>query len=314
MRVLLVSPRKSGTHLFQTLLLRNMKFRGRLEVGSSEAGLYSLSNTFHTPYRDYFKSLDRDDFTGGRFVPIRSSLGLVVCRHPLDALLSHLEYSFKEDNTSYSSISFSSETEKLEFTLQNHFPENFMFEHYEFTAWSMMDNFLTVSYEDAVNTLLKKRANGSMHALAKCLNINDFTDIYGQSATFNTGQIGRGLTYFKKHYPEIFNNKFFKQYCEFYGYSTQSVSPPTRLDDLNADLRQLDDDRPVNKLLLVQEDFLGYRILYFNGTLYACLRNKDFVEEMQKGNVLCFAKSLEEIKGLISAEVLLTRRLAVSSQ
>ena len=105
------------------------------------------------------------------FLPIRSSLGLVICRHPLDALLSHLEYSFKDGNTSYSNMSFSSEKEKIEFTVQNHFPENFMSEHYEFTAWSMMNNFLTVSYEDAVKTLTKNRVTGSMRALAKSLDM-----------------------------------------------------------------------------------------------------------------------------------------------
>ena len=204
MRVLLVSPRKSGTHLFQTLLLKKMKFQGRLEIGSPEAGLFSLSNTFHTPYRDYFKNLDRNDFTGGKFLPIRSSLGLVICRHPLDALLSHLEYSFKDGNTSYSNMSFSSEKEKIEFTVQNHFPENFMSEHNEFTAWSMMDNFLTVSYEDAVNTLTKNRVTGSMRALAKSLDIDDFEGVYGHSATFNTGQIGRGFNLFQKKLSKNF--------------------------------------------------------------------------------------------------------------
>ena len=314
MRVLLVSPRKSGTHLFQTLLQKKFSFHGRLEIGSSEAGLYSLSNTFHTPFRDYFKSLDRDDFTGGRFLPIRSSLGLVICRHPLDTLLSHLEYSFKEDNTSYSNISFSSEREKLEFTVKNHFPENFMSEHYEFTAWSMMNNFLTVSYEDAVDTLTKNHATGSMRAIVDSFGINDFEGVYGESATFNSGKIGRGLTFFKQYYPEIFENKFFNQYCEFYGYSTHSVSPPAKLDLLNSDVRQGEDDRPAQKLMLVQEDFQGYRILYFEGMLYACPREADFITEMQRGNVLCFAKSLDEIKGLISAEILLIRKTAISQK
>ena len=314
MRVLLVSPRKSGTHLFQTLLLKKMKFQGRLEIGSSEPGLYSLSNTFHTPYRDFFKSLDRDDFSGGRFLPIRSSLGLVICRHPLDALLSHLEYSFRDRNTSYSNISFSGEKEKIEFTVKNHFPENFMCEHYEFTAWSMMNNFLTISYEDAVNTLTKNQATGSMRVVVDTLGITDFEEVYGDSATFNTGQIGRGLTYFKQNYPEIFENKFFNQYCEFYGYSIQSVLPPTKLGLLTSDVKQGEDDRPAQKLMLVQEDFLGYRILYFEGMLYACPREADFITEMQRGNVLCFAKSLEEIRGLISAEILLIRKTAVSHQ
>ena len=144
--------------------------------------------------------------------------------------------------------------------------------------------------------------------------MSDFEGVYGQSATFSTGQIGRGLTYFKKYFPKIFDNKFLNQYCEFYGYSNQSVSPPTRLNELNVHTKQFVDDRPVKQILLVQEDFLGHRILYFEGTLYACSRDKDFVEEMQKGNVLCFAKSLEEIKGLISANVLLDRKLAVLSQ
>lgn len=314
MRVLFVSPRKSGTHLFQTLLQKKFSFHGRLEIGSSEAGLYSLSNTFHTPFRDYFKSLDRDDFTGGRFLPIRSSLGLVICRHPLDTLLSHLEYSFKEDNTSYSNISFSSEREKLEFTVKNHFPENFMSEHYEFTAWSMMNNFLTVSYEDAVDTLTKNHATGSMRAIVDSFGINDFEGVYGESATFNSGKIGRGLTFFKQYYPEIFENKFFNQYCEFYGYSTHSVSPPTKLGLLNSDVKQGEDDRPAQKLMLVQEDFQGYRILYFEGMLYACPREADFITEMQRGNVLCFAKSLDEIKGLISAEILLIRKTAISQK
>ena len=66
--------------------------------------------------------------------------------------------------------------------------------------------------------------------------------------------------------------------------------------------------------MLVQEDFQGHRILYFEGMLYGCPRDKDFITEMQRGNVLCFAKSLEEIKGLISAEILLIRKTAVLSK
>ena len=86
------------------------------------------------------------------------------------------------------------------------------------------------------------------------------------------------------------------------------------MDSLNSNVKQGDDDRPAKKLMLVQEDFLGYRILYFEGMLYASPREADFITEMQRGNVLCFAKSLEEIKGLISAEILLIRKTAVSQQ
>ena len=189
-----------------------------------------------------------------------------------------------------------------------------MSEHYEFTAWSMMNNFLTVSYEDAVNTLTKNHATGSMRAIVDSFGINNFEGIYGESATFNSGKIGRGLTFFEQYYPEIFENKFFNQYCEFYGYSTHSVSPPAKLDLLNSDVRQGEDDRPAQKLMLVQEDFQGYRILYFEGMLYACPREADFITEMQRGNVLCFAKSLDEIKGLISAEILLIRKTAISQK
>ena len=62
----------------------------------------------------------------------------------------------------------------------------------------MMNNFLTVSYEDAVNTLTKNRATGSMRALAKSFDIDDFEGVYGHSATFNTGKIGRGGYLFQK--------------------------------------------------------------------------------------------------------------------
>ena len=217
-------------------------------------------------------------------MPIRSSLGLVICRHPLDALLSHLEYSFKDGNTSYSNTLFSGEKEKIEFTVQNHFPENFMSEHNEFTAWSMMDNFLTVSYEDAVNTLTKNRATGSMRALAKLLDIDDFEEFTVTLPLLIRDKLG-GFNLFQKNYPKIFENKFFNQYCEFYGYSNQSVSPPTRLEELNADARQFDDDRPAKQILLVQEDFgdTGYSILRV--LCMHAYEDKDFVEEMQKKEI-----------------------------
>ena len=72
--------------------------------------------------------------------------------------------------------------------------------------------------------------------------------------------------------------------------------PPTRLEELNADARQFDDDRPAKQILLVQEDFLGHRILYFEGTLYACSRDKDFVEEMQKEMFYVLVKAWKKLK------------------
>ena len=49
----------------------------------------------------------------------------------------------------------------------------------------------------------KKPSDWFNATLAKSLDIDDFEGVYGHSATFNTGQIGRGLTYFKKNYPNF---------------------------------------------------------------------------------------------------------------
>ena len=63
----------------------------------------------------------------------------------------------------------------------------------------MMNNFLTVSYEDAVKTLTTNRATGSMRALAKSLDMSDFEGVYGQSATLARAKSG-GLT-ISKNFP-----------------------------------------------------------------------------------------------------------------
>ena len=91
-KLILVSPRKSGTHLITTWLGQRFAFKGQLQIGTSENGLYSLGKTFHTSLA-FFKALDVEDFTGGMLLPISSCLGLIICRHPADVLLSHLNFS-----------------------------------------------------------------------------------------------------------------------------------------------------------------------------------------------------------------------------
>ncbi len=316
MRILLVSPRKSGTHLFQSMMAKDAPFQGKLEIGSIANGLYSLSNTFHTSFSEYFKSLDRNDFNGGKLLPIGSSLGIVTCRHPLDVLLSHIEFSFKNKNTAFSDLYFSSLRDKIKFVLNDNFYEDFFAEHFDYTAWSRLNNFITLSYEDANATITqisedgKFEPIGSMKDFIKHTNIMITGDIYGKSATFNVGKIGRGFEFCKQNCPEVFDNKHYQKYCDFYGYSYDSVTPPKNLKTLNDKSIDLSDTRPKGQILLVQESFLDHRILYFNNQLYASPRHEDFLERVRSGKIDCFGKSLEEVKGMVCARIIWERMTA----
>jgi len=309
MKILLVSPRKSGTHLFQKLFDTILPFQGKLEIGSDLDGFYSLSNTFHTSFSQYFKQLDRDDFTGGKLLPIPSSLGVIICRHPLDVLLSHLEFSFTKDNTCFSNINLCGMEDKLNFVLTHDFYEDFFKEHLDYTAWSRLNNFITVAYEDAVESFKQTDSNdpliGSMADLAKHFKFGDTSCVYGSSATFNEGKTGRGLEFFKNNYPQVFENKDYIRYCEYYGYSTNSMVSPTKLAALNDKTIHLEDSRVVGTPMLVQENFLDYRIIYFNTRIYAIPNHTDFFKELSAGNIHCVGKSVEEVKGLISAYVMI---------
>ena len=87
-KILLVSPRKSGTHLFVNILESlGIPFRGKIEIGSDETGYYSIGSTFHTSFNKTFYKLDRDTFDGGKLLPLMSSIGIIITRHPLDVFI-----------------------------------------------------------------------------------------------------------------------------------------------------------------------------------------------------------------------------------
>ena len=302
--LVVVSPRKSGTHLVTNWISPNFPYMGQLKIGSHKAGHYSLGKTFHTSFRNFFFKLDREDFSGGKLLPLNGSLGLVTCRHPADTFLSHIEYSFKLGNTSFSNINLPTLKDIVEFTFANNLYEDFFEAHFEYTAWSLMNNFLTVGFEDLQLGLSSGQSSGynSAFDVSERLLLPIHDGFLKDSPTLNVGVSGRGVQWINENEPDIFNNEAYLKYCDFYGYEPKQASRPSKLKFLNTEL-QINDDRPIGTPILIDEDFLGHRIIYFDKWVYAVSHTEDFFELMEAGKLKFRAQSLEEAKVLIGAQV-----------
>lgn len=298
---LLVSPRKSGTHLVLKWLTSKYPFLGRLKIGSHKQGLYSLGNTFHTSWNDFFYRLDREDFTGGKLLPIKSSLGVVSCRHPADMLLSHLEFSFSGENTVFSNVQLGDVLEKAIFTIDDAFYEDFFFSCFQYTGWSRLENFLTVSFEEMVQfPVVGKSSYSSIDDASRLLNVEFSREYLGNSPTFSRGLAGRGVEWIKRYRPDYAKNKWYLKYCEYYGYDPLVGGIPKNLKRINNKRFQLHDGRPVDVPQLVEESFLNHRILYFNGKIYAIESDKDFFECLEASSVTIVCDSVEEARALVA--------------
>ena len=285
-KIIFVSPKKSGTHLILSIL-KNLQydFKGKLDLCSTKTGFYSLGNTFHTSYNNFFYYLDRESFDGGKLLPINNCLGLVTCRHPLDILYSHLNFSYKNNNTAYSNIPKYNFSELIKIFFENDVYENFFKTLYEFTYWSRMNNFLTVSYESLIDFYKSdKKEIFSLNKLSELTGQTELKELilksYGNSDTFYKGRVGEGLKFIKKYNKSILTNVYYKKYCEFYGYNNQEVTTPKSLDKLNKKEYRLFDHRKKNHAYTVCFNFFKHTVIFYNNRLYAVPdeQNIDFMK------------------------------------
>lgn len=304
--LLLVSPRKTGTHLFTKWLDQRYQSRGQIKIGSSKPGYYSCGETFHTSFNQFFKRLDVNDFTGGRLLPLTSCVGLTVCRHPADVFLSHLEYSFIGRNTAYATLKFGDLKDTLDFVMKLGNYEPFFESLFDYCSWSKLEHFVTVDFETIRNCFETNQAvqTHSVLQLADYLGLKFGKGIFGNSPTFNSGQIGRGIKYIEENCPEIFQHEYYLRICEFFGYSPTEAKGASKIDDLNDKTITVFDNRPVDEPQLVEADFLGYGIIYFNGKLYGLpdhgLPNgNDFFDYLNSDSFKAVGNSVDEVKALI---------------
>ena len=274
-KILLISPRKSGTHLITSILkFLGIDFKGKLEIGSNEYGFYSVGSTFHSSFNNTFYKLDRESFDGGKLLPLKSSVGIILTRHPLDILYSDINFSFNSDNTAYSNLKFNSDDDKIEHIYNNSFYQNYFFELFNYCAWSRLNNFISISFEELIECVNKKDLHQSpgLTKLIKLLNIKP-TDLdqnfLTSSPTFHKGEINLGVEYLSEKFSQIKENEYFLKYCEFYGYDKNKASTPSNLKFLNEAELELEDRRPKNTPILVKRNLEDHNIIYYNRKLYS---------------------------------------------
>lgn len=301
-KILLVSPRKSGTHLITNILESlGLTFKGKLEIGSDETGYYSISSTFHTSFNKTFHKLDRDTFDGGKLLPLKSSIGIIITRHPLDIFYSDMNFSFESENTSYSNLALTSDDDKIEHIYENAFYQNYFYELFNYCAWSKFDNFITISFEELVECIKTKNLIKSP-GLIKLLKILDIKidkldeKVASASPTLNKGEINLGASYILSNYPKIADDKFLLKYCEYYGYKKDEASIPSNLKYINENDLELNDTRPHNIPILVKRNLENQNIIYYNKKLYSIPENINF------NKILKYLKFLKNFKSYEGAK------------
>ena len=300
-KILIVSPAKSGTHLILNILKNlNLEYKGKLEICSYEEGYYSLSNTFHTSFKKFFYTLDKETFDGGKLLPIYNYLGIVNCRHPADIFFSYLNYSFINNNTSYSNMNFKNEKDKIEFIYENGFYEDFFKSLYEYTAWSKFDNFITVSFESLRNfafneKVSKETKNTLTHFIPEENLLKIIKKSFQNSDTFFKGKIGEGINYLKNTYPKIFEDIYYKKYCDFYGYNYLETTEPL-IPIMDNKQIKIFDNRPKDVQITIQANFHKHNIVYFNEKIYAIPFDISQNEILKNINNFLNAYDIDELK------------------
>ena len=89
------------------------------------------------------------------------------------------------------------------------------------------------------------------------------------SPTFHKGEINLGVEYLSEKFPQIKENKYFLQYCKFYGYDKDKANIPSNLKFLNEAELELEDRRPKNVPILVKKNLEDHNIIYYNKRLYS---------------------------------------------
>lgn len=275
-KILLVSPRKAGTHLIIKILeYLNIQFKGKIQIGSDDPGYYSIGSTFHTSFNRFFYELDRETYDGGKLLPLKSSIGIIITRHPLDILYSDLNFSFESDNTSYSNLILKDQNDKINHIYNNASYQNYFYELYNYCAWSKFDNFISISFEEMIKSTSEKNLDKlpGLKKLLETLNIKslDLSDRkeFLNSPTFYRGEANLGVNFFNNNFLNIKEDKYLEEYCKFYGYKKHFSEIPTELDILNNKNLSLEDRRPKNKPITIRNNFEDENIVYYNKKIYS---------------------------------------------
>lgn len=300
-KIILVSPRKSGTHLITSILNTKYSYQGKIEICSDKSGYYSLEDTFHTSFNNYFYNLDRMNAHGGKLLPIKNMVGLNMIRHPADVFFSHFNFSFRNNNTAYSHLFFKNEKDKLAFIYENNNYENFFKSLFEYTSWTRLTNFLTISYEEVLyfkNNLKQSNLLNTFKKIDIDINKIDFAKEANFSDTFYKGEIGLGLNFIKKNCPKILKNEFYKKYCDFYGYKYLNVETPKHMRKINNKKIITNEYQDSDIPLTVNINFLNHTIFYYKKNLYALPRkyNFDFMKIKKFSPFFFKSKFLDEVK------------------
>ena len=234
-------------------------------------------------------------------LPISSCLGLLTCRHPADVLLSHLNYSFSNNNTSFAKL------DDLDLETKINLYEDFFESLYEYTLWTKLPNFLVVDFETLVGSMKGdvNTQDSVVTSLSEALHVPIEKSIFGAGATFNSGEVGLGLDFIKRNCPDVLSNQHYRLICDYYGYSLKKSGRPENINQINEKGVKLEDDRPKGEVRLVEENFLDHRIVYYNGKLYAMPLAGYFISMLKQKKIEIVGKSLDEVRCLIGAASLL---------
>jgi hypothetical protein len=266
--VTIVSPRKSGTHRILQMM-SHLTFKGQLRVNSTDFGLYSLSQTFHTPFSKFFNQLETEDYTGGKLLPLTDALIVTTCRHPADTFYSFLNWVLRDqNNTAMSGIMRHHSIDSLgKLVFHNQVFGDFFEELCSYQGWSNCQNSITFPFEITTDGLTESSVQimTKLHsAIGKISEVDSRT-----SPTFFRGESGTGIDFIKQNFPMIFDDPHYRRYCDFYGYSYDSVSIPTKIETLNGHQLNFSDIRPTDEQRLVQPDFNQHNIVFYNKQFFA---------------------------------------------
>jgi len=266
--VTIVSPRKSGTHRILQMM-SHLEFRGELRATSSKYGLYSLSQTFHTPFTKFFNRSETEDYTGGKLVPLADTLILATCRHPADTFYSFLNWVLQnQKNTAMSGMLDHLSIEsfgKLVFCDQIF--GDFFRELCSYIGWSNCKNTITFPFEvgtDGLTELSAQIMTKLQTAIHKISEVDSHT-----SPTFFRGEPGTGISFIRENLPSIFDDPYYRRYCDFYGYAYDGSSLPTKIQTLNGHQLNFTDLRPKDEQRLVQPAFNEHNIVFYNTKFFA---------------------------------------------
>lgn len=278
---------KAGTHM----LIKLVELLGyqpgimlRDEPKSDHWYCVQGSNS-HTPANDFFlsdghKATDADasfhhGAGGNRYHIFPTCPALFIYRHPLDILFSEANYYHLPQNTLWHGylygLSFRERINRLLYSpLLGHFKDRLM----QFQPWLEFPNVIPVSYEEIVGA----KGGGCDTVQHNCIrNIINKLDLdaapdtvvsrlYGDSPTFHTGRIGRGVKYWRENFSSVPPGlqEEMNQLLDAFGYNNQENF---------SEISKTINDKPIilstvdysDKILSIDYNFFNYSIVKTQG-------------------------------------------------